>query len=271
MKTTGKNLLPMIFCLLAGAAPVQAYNLFDFWLSPQGVCTASNPNNSGTFQYQYSAGRSCSVPGRGTVPLYFVAKGTWADESYVAHNGDLVLLTERHPGLCGGSYNYRLWDVNGTYGIKAAQLTFSGYTTWTHPSLQLKCGSTCGSLSTTLNMGAGDTNAQGYLGFIWDQLRDCRSGTCGSPIPMETIFVNSHWAQHTDASCGSHFDVKEEYWYGRADITNDGVSNPQSIGLVRFIWYDFNHTTCSYVENTGNSSWRPYLKNCTLAASCPFC
>jgi hypothetical protein len=84
------------------------------------------------------------------------------------------------------------------------------------------------------------------------------------------MVVRGHWGQHAGTSCGTHFDHAEEYWYGRGDITpNDNIANPRSLGLVRFVSSLYNHSTCSYVEDS--SSWVSYLKNCTLAASCPFC
>jgi hypothetical protein len=261
----------LLYALAALAvSPLRAYDLFDYWLNPPGVCTAADPNDSGTFSYQYSGGKSCSVSGRGSLPLYLLAKGGWADESFASDGTWLYILSERHPDLCASNYGYRRWDASGTTGIRWAKISFTNTTvTWTHPAHTLRCGLTCGSYNGDATIGAGDYNEQGILGMIWDKLYDCRSGSCIGPIPMETMVVRGYWAQHTNGPCGTHFDHAEEYWYGRADITNDGVNNPQSIGLVRWVHNVMNDSTCTYSEL--DSSWISYLKNCNLAASCPFC
>ena len=126
------------FLLVALAvSPVRAYDLFDYWLSPPGACTTSNLNDVGL--RQYSAGKSCSVSGRGTLPLYLQAKGGWADESFASDGTWLYILSERHPDLCGSNYGYRRWDVSGTTGIRWAKLSFTNTTvTWSHPQHTLK-------------------------------------------------------------------------------------------------------------------------------------
>lgn len=252
------------------ATPSRAYNWLDYFLSTPGVCTAGNPSNPGTYTYSYSAGKTCNVPGRGNVPLYLLYKGGWADENFVAHNGWLYLASERHPNLCGTTAGFRIFeDINGAYGLPYAKLTTAGYQTWNTPDFTLLCGSSCNTNNLDIFQAGGTPNEQALLGYIWDKLYDCRSGSCQGPIPMEVVMTRSHLYPH-NSGCGSHHDAIEEYWYGRADITNDGVNNPQSIGFVRFVDQIYNHATCSY--DTGPATgWNAYLKNCSVTASCPLC
>jgi hypothetical protein len=269
-----RNLLGRITLLtlvgLGLSTPSQAYNWFDYFLSTPGVCTAGNPSDPGTYTYTYDAHKNCNVPGRGSVPLYLLYKGGWADENYVAHNGWLYLLSERHPNLCATTSGYREFDAGGTYGLPYAKLTSAGYETWNVPSFTLHCGPSCKTNNLNIFQAGGEPNEQALLGTIWDKLYDCRSGPCNGPIPMEVVMTRGYLYPHSGTSCGTHYDAIEEYWFGRADITNDGVANPQSIGFVHFVDLVYNHTTCGYDEGPA-TGWNGYLKNCTVAASCPYC
>ena len=270
------NIARLILVLFVGSVlsgPAHAWNWFDYFLSVPGVCTASNPNNPGTFTYIYSLGSSCNVPGRGMVPLYGMYKGGWADENFVAHNGWLYLLSERHPNLCGGTWGYREFEqqVSGAYGLPWAKLATPQYETWNIPPFYLHCGSSCKMDQTSIFQQGGEPNEQALLGIIWDKLRDCRSGVCKPPIPMEVVMTRGYLGPHPGGPCGMHHDTVEEYWYGRADITpNDGIANPRSIGFVRFIDLIYNHSTCSYDPGPAGG-WNAYLKNCSVAISCPYC
>lgn len=258
--------------LLPRSAQAWSWNWLDYFLSVPGVCTASNPNDPGTFNYIYSLGRSCDVPGRGSVPLYGF-KGGWSEENYVAHNGWLYFLSELHPNLCGGSWGYRELEQQGSgaYGIAWAKLTTPGYESWTNPYFFLHCGPSCKTDQLNI-LQEGNPAEQALLGTIWDKLRDCRSGVCKPPIPMEVVMTRGYLYPHSGAPCGMHYENVEEYWYGRADITpNDGIPNPRSIGFVRFVELSYNHSTCSYDATDPAGGWNAYLKNCSVAMSCPYC
>lgn len=263
-----KALLSLLTCALIVAAlsgaPAAAHDLLNYCLTtaqPTGAgpytCTAVDRNNSGTFYRAYSANKSCMVTGRGSVPEYLVAKGGWASESYVAHNGYLVIVNEKHPQICAGSEDFRIWrQTSGTLGINAAKLTFTSYTTWTHPAHNLDCGFGCQGYSRSVSMGAGDSAEQGYLGMQWNFMYDCRSGrpcTTGSRYPVEVIFTAATWGSGR---------YKEEYWWGR---WTDPVSGQVvSLGLVKFISYDL-------VLHTQTTSEYPYLVECGLVNTCPHC
>ncbi len=85
--------------------------------------------------------------------------------------------------------------------------------------------------------------------------------------------TRGHLGPHRTAACGDHHDVAEEYWYGRADITQDGINNPQSLGQVRFVAWKYNESTCTLeqvVEASGG--WTAILKNCpSNVITCPLC
>ena len=87
---------------------------------------------------------------------------------------------------------------------------------------------------------------------------------------MEVVMRQHHLYPHTTSACGAHYDASEEYWYGRADITQDGVSNPQSVGMVRFVDYTYNHSTCRF-NAAPVTGWSAHLKNCNVSANCPYC
>lgn len=270
MRNTMSRITVWMLAALLLSTPLHAYNWLDYFLSPPGVCTAEDPNNSGTFNYIYDAGRTCNVTGRGNVPLYLWYKGGWASESFIASNGWMYLVSEWHPNLCNGSSGYRVFDASGSYGLAVAKMSTTTNQSWNTPSFTLRCGPSCGTNDLNIFQGGGEPNEQALLGMIWDKLYDCRSGVCQGPIPMEVVMRQHHLYPHTTSACGAHYDASEEYWYGRADITQDGVTNPQSVGMVRFVDYTYNHSTCRF-NAAPVTGWSAHLKNCNVSANCPYC
>jgi hypothetical protein len=244
-----------VFLACAANASATVYDAMDFFLSPPGACTAETKANGGSYFRIYEIG-AC-----GSYRSFGFAKGkpVWATESFILREGMIRLMIElSYSGSSISSYRAFRDLTNGEKGMTWMQQVFDNSAFWWMPPYNDEYWTNAQGVPVCLNTdstevrGALEWQQVQYIGILHNFIRDQRSS---SPSPStwhdaEAILLTMFWD-----------GVTEEYTYAR--WINPWTGRQESLGLVKFAWYQDGVLQSTSVKNT--------IVDCSTSVTCTTC